>query len=250
METATALVTGAASGIGLACARQLASRRPVLLLDRDDNVDAVAAQLCADGFQAHSVTADLADVDTLPGRVQDLERSYGPIAILVNNAGVHPKRDGHITAPEAVTLAEWDTVLRINLTAAFFLCQGVLPGMKARRWGRIVNIASRAGRTWSDRAGIHYSASKAGLIGMTRKLAGDYAPHGITANCVAPGQISTPLGRQHDPAVLARVVANTPAQRLGTPEEVAAAVGYRSSEEAAFVTGAVLDVNGGGFIAS
>ncbi len=242
-----ALVTGAASGIGLAIATRFVNAgMRVLLVDRSDSVVEVAQRLgaeCALGW-----VADLGVTDDVLGTVDKVEKAFGRCDVLVNNAGVHPKVNGRIVSLEDTTLEAWETVFRINLTAPFLLCQRLLPGMRDRRWGRVVNISSRTARTYSDRAGTHYTASKAGLIGLTRKIAGDYASFGITANCVAPGQIETPLARTSTAEVLAKAAASTPAGRLGTADEVASAVVYLASDDAAFITGTVMDVNGGGFI--
>jgi 3-oxoacyl-[acyl-carrier protein] reductase len=139
-------------------------------------------------------------------------------------------------------------VLRINLTAPFILCRELVPAMQQRGWGRVINIASRAGRTFIPPAGLHYSASKAGLIGLTRQLAGSFAAFGITANCIAPGRIETPLSSQSSAEVLRQSVAAIPAQRLGTTDEIAAAARFLASDAAGYVTGVCIDVNGGAFI--
>jgi 3-oxoacyl-[acyl-carrier protein] reductase len=242
-----ALVTGAASGIGLAIAtRFVGAGMRVLLVDRSDSVVEVAQRFGQES--ALGWVADLGVTEDVLGTVQKVKEAFGRCDVLVNNAGVHPKVNGRIVSLEDTTLEAWETVFRINLTAPFLLCQRLLPGMRDQRWGRVINIASRTARTYSDRAGTHYTASKAGLIGMTRKIAGDYAPFGITANCVAPGQIETPLARTSTPEVLAKAAASTPAGRLGTADEVASAVVYLASDDAAFITGTVIDVNGGGFI--
>lgn len=238
----TALVTGAASGIGLESARRLAAAGcRLVLLDRSERVRDVAAKL---GGGARAVVVDLDDLDATAEAADALAEGEG-IDILVNNAGVHPKRDGRIATLEEITVADWDFVFRVNVTAPFLLCQKLLPAMKRKGWGRIVNIASRAGRTYSPRAGTHYSASKAAVLGMTRKIAGDHAAFGITANCIAPGQIETPLARTSAPEIIAGAVERIPARRLGEAAEVASAVVYLASEGAAFVNGAVIDVNGG-----
>ncbi|MDO8704416.1 MAG: SDR family NAD(P)-dependent oxidoreductase [Sulfuricaulis sp.] len=243
------LVTGAASGIGLATARRFAADHlKVILLDRSEGVHAIAKEFEQQGFNALALVADLGDVEQIQRASETVKTMTGGCDILVNNAGIHPKRNGITISLEEMTLEDWETVFRINLTAPFLLCQKFIGGMKARQWGRIINVTSRAARTYSDRAGTHYSASKAGLIGMTRKIAGDYAAFGVTANCVAPGQIETPLARTSDPKVLANAAKTTPAGRLGTADEVASSIQYLASDAAGFITGAVIDVNGGGFI--
>ncbi|MDP3140007.1 MAG: SDR family NAD(P)-dependent oxidoreductase, partial [Burkholderiaceae bacterium] len=168
--------------------------------------------------------------------------------IVVNCAGVMLYRDGDICRIEGMSLSHWNTVMTVNLTAVFLMCREFLPLMKARSWGRIVNITSRVARSYVPGVGADYAASKAGLTGFTRILAGETAKSGITANCVAPGRVSSSMGgvvgKDKDDAANRRV----PMGRAGTPEEVASAVSYLVSERAAYVTGATVDVNGGGFM--
>lgn len=240
------LVTGSASGIGLECARTLARRGDrLILLDRSEQVHEVASAMQAEGHQADAFVADLSDLQQIDKAIRLILEATGGVDILVNNAGIHPKINGRIPGFEEITAEDWEAVFRINTTAAFLLCQRLVGPMKQKKWGRIVNIASRAARTYSERAGTHYSASKAAVIGMTRKLAGDCAAFGVTANCVAPGQIMTPLAKRSAPEVLAEALRRIPAQRFGTVEEVAGAVAYFSSDIAGFVTGTVMDLNGG-----
>jgi 3-oxoacyl-[acyl-carrier protein] reductase len=242
----TALITGAASGIGLETARLLGlSGIALILLDRSDQVREIAAALSSQGVSARAVVADLSDLAAVARAGGQILSNRDRIDILVNNAGVHPKVDGRIAQFEDITIEDWEFVFRVNNTAPFLLCQKLVPAMKRNNWGRVINIASRAGRTYSPRAGTHYSASKAALIGMTRKLAGDYAAFGITANCIAPGQIETPLARTSTAEVLAEAARRIPTGRLGSVAEIASAVAYLASDGASFVNGAVLDINGG-----
>jgi 3-oxoacyl-[acyl-carrier protein] reductase len=245
----TAVITGAASGIGLSVSGRLArADMHVLLVDRSPAVQEVARELSASGAKATAFVADLGYVDQVLEVAQRVKNQVDVCDVLVNNAGVHPKKNGRVVSLDETTLEDWDTVIRINLTAPFLLCQRFVPAMKEQGWGRIINITSRAGRTYSDRAGTSYSASKSGLIGLTRKIAGDYAPHGITANCVAPGQVETPLARASTSAVLDAAARATPMGRLGTADEIASVVEYLASDAAAFMTGVVVDVNGGIFM--
>ncbi len=246
------LVTGAASGIGLAIARQLVAQgHAVLLADRAETLADVASGLAQEHGHAPAPLHALVDLDD-PAQTVALAATatarLGGVDVLVNCAGISPKRNGQSAAPTELALDEWERVMRINLTAPFLLSRELLGGMQARGFGRIVNIASRAGRTFVAPAGTHYAASKAALLGLTRHLAGVYAPHGITVNAVAPGRIETPLSSTSAPDVLAAAVRSIPAQRLGTPDEIAAAVAYLVSDGAAYVTGACLDVNGGVFM--
>ncbi|MGI4816030.1 MAG: SDR family NAD(P)-dependent oxidoreductase [Janthinobacterium lividum] len=244
-----ALVTGGASGIGLAAVKRLAAKNfKVVILDRSEAAREVAAELNKQGHSALAVVADLADLKQIETAVAEINKQTGGADVVINNAGVHPKRDGRIVSLENMTVEDWEFVFRVNTTAPFLLCQAFIGHMKERKWGRIINIASRAGRSYSDRAGTHYSASKAALIGFTRTVAGAYALTGITANIVAPGQIETPLARTSDPKVLENAARQTPVGRLGTAEEVASMIEYLASDDSGFITGAVMDVNGGIFM--
>nr|WP_259372718.1 SDR family NAD(P)-dependent oxidoreductase [Schlegelella koreensis] len=242
------MVTGAAGGIGLAIAGALArDGLHVVLADRSEAVLEATARLVAEGLRASGHVVDVADETQLLALAAALDADGG-CDVLVNNAGVHPKRGGgHYALPDIDT-AQWEQVLRVNLTAPFILCRELVPGMQRRGWGRIINIASRAGRTFIAPAGMHYSASKAGLIGLTRQIAGSYAAHGITANCIAPGRIETPLSNQSSPDVIRASVAAIPAQRLGSVDEIAATARFLASDGAGYITGVCVDVNGGAFI--
>jgi 3-oxoacyl-[acyl-carrier protein] reductase len=245
----SALVTGAASGIGLAIARQLAEGGyRILLADRDPAVHDIAVRLPADGKPHLAVTVDLEKEDEVSKLTHIAMHDFGGCDILVNNAGINIKKQGGRFPLEEVSTADWERVLRVNVTAPFMLCRALLPPMRARRWGRVVNIASRAGRTFIPSVSLHYATSKAALIGMTRQLAGDFAADNITVNCVAPGPVETPLSRQNSPEVAARLRAAVPVGRSGSADEIASAVAFLVSEEASFIVGACLDVNGGAFM--
>ena len=230
----TALVTGASGGIGAAIAAALYARGAALILTgtRVAALDAVAASL---GGNTRSIAADLADNK----EVARLASSAGRVDVLVNNAGVSHREPTEVT-PDAA----WNNVIEVDLGAVFRLCRAIVPGMAARRWGRVISIGSILGETGAAQMGP-YVAAKAGLVGLTKSLATEYAAFSVTVNCVAPGYIRTPMMDMNSPEMLAQLLARIPVGHFGAPEDVAAAVVYLASSEARFVTGATLHVNGG-----
>ena len=248
-----ALVTGAARGLGFAIARQLgAAGHPVVLLDATADVSASAERLRADGVDAQALQLDLIDeaaVHALPERLAALgPRYWQHLSILVNNAGISPKHHGAKRPVADMPTDEWRRVLAVNLTGAFLVTQTCLPALCAHGWGRIVMITSQAARTRTVVPGAHYQVSKAGLTALARVLAAEVAPHGVTANCVAPGRIATEMTAQIDADTNATLAQSIPAGRMGRPEEVAATVAFLVSDGAGYLTGATIDVNGGSFM--
>ena len=234
----TALVTGATGGLGGAIARALHRQGAVVALSgtRRDALDHLAGEL--DG-RVHALPCNLADQREAEALVSQCEARMGKLDILVANAGI--TRDNLL-----VQLSDeaWDEVIAVNLTASFRLARAALKGMMRRRFGRIIGITSVVAVT-GNAGQVNYAAAKAGMIGMIKSLAQEYAKRGITANCVAPGFIATPmtdkLNEKQRDAILSRV----PAGRLGAAADVAAAVVYLASDEAAYMTGQTLHVNGG-----
>lgn len=234
----SALVTGASGGIGGAIAQTLARQGAAVGLSgtRVGALEAVAAEI---GPSARVIPADLGADGGAEALIRDAESQLGGLDIVVSNAGV--TRDGLVMR---MSDEDWRTVIEINLGAAFRLTRAALRGMMKRRWGRFIGITSVVGVT-GNAGQVNYAASKAGMIGMFKALAQEVAGRGITANCVAPGFIETemtaslPDDRQN--AILERI----PVGRLGTPEDVAACVGYLASAEAAYITGQTIHVNGG-----
>jgi len=233
-----ALVTGASGGIGGAIARALHSQGAAVTLS-GTRIDALAQLKSSLGERAHVVAAkmdDPADIDRL---AKDAEAAMGKLDILVNNAGITRDNISMRMKDE-----EWDKVLQVNLTGTFRLTRAAMRGMMRRRFGRVINITSIVGVTGNP-GQANYAAAKAGLIGMSKSLAQELASRGITVNCVAPGFIATPmtdaLTEDQRRAILARV----PADRLGAPDEIAAGVVYLASDEAGYVTGQTLHINGG-----
>ena len=239
-----ALVTGASQGIGRACALELArAGATVALAARSaDKLAALAEEITASGGQAAAFTLDVASEESIKSGAKAVLERYGKVEILVNNAGI--TRDGLMMRMKR---ADWDDVLSTNLTGAFLLTQALLPAMLKNRWGRIINITSVVGRT--GQAGqVNYASSKAGLIGLTRSLAREVASRGITANAVAPGYIETPMTAVLDDKQRQAMMATIPLSRPGTAEDIAQSVAFLASDAAAYITGHVLDVNGGMFM--
>jgi 3-oxoacyl-[acyl-carrier protein] reductase len=242
LEGRVALVTGAAQGFGLAIAERLAAEGAALaLLDRQaDRLEAVAHTLAAAGTDAVALTADVAQPAAVQAAVDRASARFGRLDILVNSAGILRLSDVLACSEE-----EWDLVVDVNLKGTFLLCQAVLPSMIARHYGRIVNLSSSAGKQGGVLSGIAYNAAKGGVLSFTKSIARQFAPDGITANAVCPGTGDTPMGHQFTADQLAALVARIPAGRLATADDVAGAVAYLVSDDAAFVTGEMLDVNGG-----
>ena len=239
-----ALVTGASQGIGRACALELArAGATVALAARNESKLAeTAAEIQAAGGIAAVFALDVASEDSIKAGAKAILDKFGKVEILVNNAGI--TRDGLVLRMKR---PDWDDVLSTNLTGAFLLTQAVLSPMLRNRWGRIVNITSVVGET--GQAGqVNYAASKAGVIGMTRALAREVGARGITVNAAAPGYIETPMTAVLDQKVRDAMLTGIPLGRPGTDAEVAQCVAFLASDAAAYITGHVLDVNGGMFM--
>ena len=236
-----AVVTGSSQGIGRACALELAKRgASVALLARNQQkLEEVAAEISAMGGKARVTPADIGDEEQIKAAFKAVIAELGKIDILVNNAGV--TRDQLVMRMKR---ADWDAVLNTNLTSAYLCTQQAISSMLKQRWGRIINITSIFGQT--GQAGqANYSASKAGLIGLTMAIAREVSSRNITCNAVAPGFIETAMTSGLGDEFKQNAVKMIPLGRVGTPEEVAGAVAFLASEEASYITGHVLNVNGG-----
>ncbi len=245
-----AIVTGAGRGIGQGIALLLAQRGArVGVLDVDPALARATASSI--GAAAIGVACDVADLAAVDAACTAIEQAFGTVEILVNNAGISPKHDGRRADVQDMDPAEWRRVMAVNLDGAFNCVHRLAPGMIAGRQGAIVNQSSVAGKTFFGDfplTGVHYAASKAGLIGFTKHLAGELGVYGITVNAIAPGRIDTPLMRGVASAINDSIRDDTPLGRLGTPEDVARVVCFLTGPDSGFVTGQTIDVAGGWMI--
>ena len=241
MKDRVALITGASQGIGRACAVLLSQHgaRVVAAARQQEKLAQLVAEIRAAGGQAAAVPLDVSSAESITEAFKQAEAAFGKVEILVNNAGI--TRDG---LAMRMKRDQWDAVLNTNLTGAFLCIQQVLPGMVRARWGRIVNISSVVGETGNP-GQANYVASKAGLIGLTKSLAQEVASRNITVNAVAPGFIATAMTAALEAPQRDRLLPLIPLGRMGTDLDVAQAVRFLASDEAAYITGHVLDVNGG-----
>jgi NAD(P)-dependent dehydrogenase (short-subunit alcohol dehydrogenase family) len=243
-----AVITGGASGIGLGCAQRLAANgHSVAIFDlQTELVDQAVAELRITGADALGVTVDVSDRSGVDSAMTRVRAELGPVTIMVTSAGLSRSRSF-----TDMTSDEWERMLAVNLTGTFNCVQAAIGDMLDAGWGRIVTISSVAAQAGApDRA--HYAASKAGIVGLTKALSMEFAPRGITANTIPPSLIDTPMAR--DPAtgggdhVVAAVAAMTPVRRAGTANDVAAACAFLCSEDASFITGQLIGVNGGAYL--
>lgn len=241
MNNRTALVTGASRGIGKATALTLAGAglRVALAARSIEKLEEVAAEIKSAGGEAFVVVLDLASHESITAGIGMVQKEFGRIDILVNNAGI--TKDGLAVRMKQ---ADWEQVLQTNLSGAFYAIQQVLHPMMKERWGRIINISSVVGEM-GNAGQANYVAAKAGLIGLTKSLAQEVGSRNITVNAVAPGFIETDMTHSLTQELKDKMLANTPLRRFGKPEDIAAAIKFLASDEASFITGHVLDVNGG-----
>ena len=245
LQAKVAVVTGAGSGIGRGIAAHLARDKAAIgVWDLNGDAAAETAKMITDaGGKAIAVAADCADQAAIKDAAAKTRAAFGPITILVNNAGIAPFIP-YLEIPEEV----WDRVIRINLKGPHLCCREVIPDMLAARWGRIINITSSSTQSGSVNH-AHYVASKGGLLGLTKALALEFAPTGITVNMVPPGFIDTPMLRA-SPVDIDAYAASMPMKRVGQPEDIAAACAFLASEEASYMTGQTISMNGGRYMGS
>jgi len=234
----TALITGATGGIGMAVAKEMKARGAKLILSgtKKDILDKLVANL---GKDVKGIVADIGDKNSIVSMAKEAENYFGSLDILINNAGI--TSDGLLMRMKD---EDWDNVININLTASMRLTRQILRGMLKKRSGRIIFISSIVGHT-GNAGQSNYAASKSGLIGLTKSVAAEVASRGITCNLIAPGFISTPMTDRLTEDQINSIIKNIPVARLGQPEDISSACVYLASEEASFITGTTLHVNGG-----
>lgn len=246
-EQRVVLITGAAGGIGAAIAERHAQAGAAVGLVDSNAVagEALASRLTQAGYLVSFAKADVGRYIECEAACHSIEAVLGPVDTLVNNAGISPKHAGKPVPIWQMNPVEWQQVLDVNLNSVFNFSRLLTPGMVERKFGRIVSMSSVAGKAYLDIVAAHYSTTKAALIGMTRHLAGELGPYGITVNALAPGRIDTPMVAGAPTASNDAVIGFTPLGRLGKPSEVADACLFLTSRQADFITGQVIDVAGG-----
>ena len=241
----TALITGAGRGIGRAIALELALAWVDIAVNDYHVPDETVTLVRNEGVRCQGYAADVSDCQGVSRMVGQIKKDFGSIDILINNAGISPKHDGHKHHVYEMDPAEWQKVIDINLNGVFYCTRYVVPIMMANKWGRIVNLSSMAARVFSPIPGIHYCATKAAVIGFTRVCAGELAPYNIIVNAVAPGRIDSEMtqavGEETNKAILSTI----PLNKYGTVEDVAKTVKFLVSEENGYIVGATIDINGG-----
>lgn len=252
-RTKVALVTGGAQGLGRAIAERLAQDGATVILGDVDAALALktAGELSAGGRDVTAIALDVTDEASVAAAFAEIDRRCGRLDILVNSAGILGlEPGGKKPLVEQMSLALWRRTLEVNLTGIFLACRGAIPLMKRGKWGRIVNIASRAARMRTGLGNSNYAASKAGVIGFSRVLAGEVGRDGITVNCIAPSRVATAmtLALSDSAAYFEKNIAETAVGRLAEPADVSNAISWLCSDSSGFITGIVVDVTGGSFM--
>ncbi len=251
-HTRVALVTGANQGIGYAVAERLAADGMYVVLNgqRAAAVEEAVRKIADKGARVMGIAADVSSEQAVAQMFDRIKSQFGRLDVLVNNAGIAPRIEGRSARVEDTPFEYWERTIAVNLTGAFLVSRSALPFMKAQKWGRIINMSSQSGRMYTGFGSAYYAASKAGLIGFSRVLAGEVGEYGITVNCISPGRIKTAMAATFANAdrVDQQYIARTPLRKVGYPNDVAGAVSFLASNEASFITGAVIDITGGFFM--
>jgi 3-oxoacyl-[acyl-carrier protein] reductase len=247
-----ALVTGASRGIGRAIAERLA-RDDIDVIVNGSNPEALhgaVAEMTSAGLAVHACVADVSDRDAAAAMVAAVQQRHGRLDIIVNNAAISLRVDGRPPMLERTPLEHWDRILAVNLTGPFVICRSAVELMKRQRFGRMIFIGSIGTRMSTGNTSLSYAAAKGGLLGLARLLAAELGPSGITVNTVVPGRVKTSMSDTYSnfDELDREYAKRTPVGRIGRPEDVAAAVAYLASDDAEFVNGAILDVNGGMYL--
>ncbi|MDP6100655.1 MAG: SDR family NAD(P)-dependent oxidoreductase [Dehalococcoidia bacterium] len=244
LQGKTALVTGAGSGIGRATALALAGQGVAVAVNDVDleRAQVTAKEVSSRGVRAVAARADVSSPDEVTAMIDEARKELNQIDILVNNAGIE-----HVVPFAQMAYEDWRRMLGIHVDGAFNCARGVVEGMVAARWGRIVNMASVAAFMGPDLQ-VHYATAKAALVGFTKSLAREVAPFGVTVNAIAPGLIDTPMARSFSPRFVDKMLELTPVGRLGQPEDIAYTALFLVAEEASFITGQVISPNGGHWV--
>lgn len=248
-----ALITGATTGLGFDIAKRLANEGYTIVATAttEANCKKILTSFSQEGLgKVRAWPLNVTQEESVVNLIKKIDDEFGRLDVLVNNAGVALRVNGKKSLVVDTPLKDWQQTLDINLTGTFLVSKHAIGLMQRKKHGRIINMSSRAGRTRTILAGAHYAASKAGILGFTRILADELAPHGITVNAVAPTRISTPMAKTvSNPAEMdAKFIAETPVGRLGLPRDVSAVVAFLASDEADFLTGITIDICGGQFM--
>jgi 3-oxoacyl-[acyl-carrier protein] reductase len=243
----TAIVTGAAGGMGLAVAAQLArdGMRVYAIDVQPDLLEEECKRLSGEGLDVRPIVIDISSEEAVTSLPQKLGEDFAQLRVLVNNAAISPKRQNRRVPVTELSFADWQKVIDVNLSGAFLMCRTCLQPMMKAGFGRIINNSSVGGKTVIGIAAASYNASKAGILGMTRAMALEVAPLGVTVNAICPGRVETPMAAGATKEANAALLARTPVGFFGQPQDVADLVSFLASERSRFITGASIDINGG-----
>lgn len=240
------LITGGGNGIGCAIAKKFIQNKNFKVFIVDKSFEELKKLPLYSNF--YTFQFDIKDEKSVKEFILSINEGYGGIDILINNVGISPKKINVANTIENIELVEWNKVIAVNLTSTFLFIKYIIPSMKEKRWGRIITMSSQSARTAAKIASPHYVATKSALIGISRQIASQYGKYNITSNCIAPGRIESNMTKAVSDQVNQEFLNQIPISRMGKKEEVAALVEFLSREEASYITGTTIDINGGAFI--